>query len=156
MLRLCWLTLLLLAALRLVHAEVIHYQTCPDTEADCTMGEVRVDPCPQAVHNAACRIRRRRPGSISFKFTPHFDAERLETTLVWVKSETEELPMVSLERDACKNIQCPIKSGELQTYALTAPVEAKFPISSYTIRWRLKDPVSGKMCCFNHDIKVVN
>lgn len=60
-----------------------------------------------------------------------------------------------MERDACKATNCPVKGGQRQTYELEVPIEAKFPTSSYTIRWALKDPVSGKRCCFNLDIKVV-
>ncbi|XP_017845462.1 MD-2-related lipid-recognition protein-like [Drosophila busckii] len=150
MLRLC--SLLLLLAATLVSCEVIHFQSCSD---ECSIAQVRVDPCPQAAHNAACNIRRRRPTTMSFDFTPKFNAATLETTLVWVKSETHELPLISLERDTCKTISCPIKSGEQQTYTMDVPIEAKFPISGYTIRWRLTDPVSKQHCCFQHDIKVV-
>ncbi|KAH8312352.1 hypothetical protein KR044_010378, partial [Drosophila immigrans] len=136
-------------------AEIVHYQNCPDSVDDCPINQVRVDPCPQAAQRAACHIRRRRPSTMSFDFTPTFDAEKLEASLVWAKSDTEELPLVTMERDACKSTTCPVQSGKQQTYTLNVPIEAKFPVSPYTIRWALKDPVSGKRCCFTVDIKVV-
>ncbi|XP_030573571.1 MD-2-related lipid-recognition protein-like [Drosophila novamexicana] len=145
--------LLLLAAL--TNAEVVNFQPCADSVDTCTIDQVRVEPCAQAEQNAACHIRRRRPSTISFEFTPKFDADRLEASLGWAKSETEELPLVTMDREACKATSCPIKAGVQQTYTLTVPIEAKFPLRSYTIRWALKDPVTSKRCCFTHDIKVV-
>ncbi|KAH8381538.1 hypothetical protein KR093_007651 [Drosophila rubida] len=147
------LSLLLLAAL--ASAEVINFENCPDSIDVCPINEVRVDPCPQAASRAPCQIRRRRPATMSFDFTPTFDAERLEASLVWAKSETEELPLVTMERDACKATTCPVQSGKKHTYTIRIPIEAKFPVSPYTIRWAIKDPVSSKRCCFTVDIKVV-
>uniref|UniRef100_A0A6P4EQL1 MD-2-related lipid-recognition protein-like n=1 Tax=Drosophila rhopaloa TaxID=1041015 RepID=A0A6P4EQL1_DRORH len=121
----------------------------------CTIHQVEVSPCPEARLNAACQIRRRRRFTMSFNFTTHFDAERLEASLGWAKSETVELPLLSMDREACKYTACPVRSGVMQTYTTNMPADAKFPLSSYTIRWALKDPLSGKRCCFTHDIKVV-
>ncbi|KAM8706295.1 hypothetical protein ACLKA7_010555 [Drosophila subpalustris] len=149
------LLLLPLLLVALSHAEVVHYQNCVDSVDVCTVDQVRVDPCPQAAQRAACHVRRRRPSKMSFDFTPKFDADTLEASLVWVKSETELLPLITMDREACKATSCPVKSGQQQTYEINLPIEAKFPLSPYTIRWALQDPVSGKRCCFNLDIKVV-
>lgn len=146
---------LLLASIACSHAEVINYKTCADSADVCSIDEVRVEPCPQAAENAACHIRRRRPARMSFDFTPKFDADTLESTLGWVKSETEELPLITMPRDACKATPCPVRNGVKQTYSLDVPIESKFPTSAYTIRWAIKDPQSGKRCCFTIDIKVV-
>ncbi|SPP80874.1 MD-2-related lipid-recognition protein-like [Drosophila guanche] len=149
------LLLLALVATVSVHGESINFLNCEDSVDVCTVDAVRVTPCPQAASNAACHIRRRRPAKMSFDITPKFDADHLVATLGWVKSEDVELPLLSLERDACKATGCPVRSGVQQTYTTEVPIEAKFPISPYTIRWALKDPVSGKRCCFTIDIKVV-
>ncbi|KAH8232519.1 hypothetical protein KR032_008615 [Drosophila birchii] len=138
-----------------VFAEVVNFQTCPDSVDTCTIHEVRVNPCPQAEKRQACHIRRRRASQMSFDFEPKFDADQLEITLGWAKSETEELMLPTLERDACKSTTCPARSGVKQTYTTDVPIEAKFPLSPYTIRWAIKDPVSNKRCCFTIDIKVV-
>lgn len=76
---------LLLLLVALSHAEVVSYQNCVDSVDVCNIDEVRVDPCPQAAERAACHIRRRRPSKMSFDFTPKFDADSLEASLVWVK-----------------------------------------------------------------------
>ncbi|XP_022217695.2 MD-2-related lipid-recognition protein [Drosophila obscura] len=150
------LLLLLALAIVSVYGVSINFRNCADSVDVCTVDQVRVDPCPQAASNAACHIRRRRPATMSFDITPKFDADSLVATLGWVKSEDVELPLLSLERDACKAATgCPVRSGVQQTYTTEVPIEAKFPLSAYTIRWALKDPVSGKRCCFTIDIKVV-
>ncbi|KAH8362808.1 hypothetical protein KR084_001177 [Drosophila pseudotakahashii] len=138
-----------------VSAEVINFQTCADSVDTCTIQQVRVTPCPEALSNAACHIRRRHNSQMSFDFTPNFDADTLEASLGWAKSETVELPLLTMDREACKYTTCPARSGVTQTYTTDVPIEAKFPLSPYTIRWALKDPVSGKRCCFTIDIKVV-
>ncbi|XP_017079562.1 MD-2-related lipid-recognition protein-like [Drosophila eugracilis] len=138
-----------------VSGEVINFQPCEDSVDTCTIQQVRVTPCPEALQNKACNIRRRRTSEMSFDFTPHFDADTLEASLGWAKSETVELPLITMDREGCKYTNCPVRSGVTQTYTTAVPIEAKFPLSPYTIRWALKDPVSGKRCCFTHDIKVV-
>ncbi|XP_016927308.1 ecdysteroid-regulated 16 kDa protein-like [Drosophila suzukii] len=138
-----------------VSAEVVNFQTCADSVDVCTIHQVQVSPCPEALNNAACHIHRRRSNQMSFDFTPHFDADTLEASLGWAKSETVELPLLTMDREACKYTPCPVRSGVTQTYTTDVPIEAKFPLSSYTIRWALKDPASGKRCCFTIDIKVV-
>ncbi|XP_001964677.2 MD-2-related lipid-recognition protein [Drosophila ananassae] len=151
-------SLLLLAAVLVlgsVAADVVNFVPCADSVDTCTINEVRVTPCPEAQRNVACNIRRRRPSQMSFDFTPNFDADSLEASLGWAKSETEELPLLTLDRDGCKYASCPARSGVKATYTIDVPIEAKFPLSPYTIRWALKDPASGKRCCFTIDIKVV-
>ncbi|KAH8280117.1 hypothetical protein KR018_008422 [Drosophila ironensis] len=149
-------SLLILAALLVATtAEVVNFQPCADSVDACTINEVRVDPCPEAAQSAACKVRRRRPSQMSFDYTPHFEAETLEARLVWAKSENEELPLLTLDRAGCSYTTCPVKSGVKQTYTTAVPIEARFPLSPYTIRWSLTDPVSKKRCCFTIDIKVV-
>ncbi|EDW53560.1 GM12130 [Drosophila sechellia] len=111
-----------------VSAEIVNFQTCEDSVDSCTISQVRVTPCPEANSNAACHIRRRHRFTMSFDFTPHFDADTLVASLGWAKSENVELPLLTMDQEAC---------------------------NPYTIRWALKDPVSQKRCCFTIDIKVV-
>ncbi|KAH8381766.1 hypothetical protein KR009_000029, partial [Drosophila setifemur] len=149
------LILLLACVLVSVSAEAVNFHPCADSVDTCTIHEVRVNPCPQAAQNIACNIRRRRSSEMSFDFTPHFDADTLEAGLGWAKSEDVELPLLSMDRAACKYTTCPVRNGQKQTYTTLVPIEAKFPLNSYTIRWALKDPVTSKRCCFTIDIKVV-
>uniref|UniRef100_A0A1B0BF04 MD-2-related lipid-recognition domain-containing protein n=1 Tax=Glossina palpalis gambiensis TaxID=67801 RepID=A0A1B0BF04_9MUSC len=145
-------SIILMALIAVALGEVIDFKTC-DTN-DCDIHEVRVEPCPQAESHAACNIRRRKPANMSFDFTPHFDADTLEASLNWVKSNDQELPLISMEKDACKYTKCPVKNGEKQTYQVDIPIESKFPLNYYTIKWNFQTP-NGKQCCFTHDIKLV-
>ncbi|XP_016950843.1 MD-2-related lipid-recognition protein [Drosophila biarmipes] len=149
------LTIASLLAVASVSAENVNFQTCADSVDTCTIHQVSVDPCPEAKANAACHIRRRHRFTMSFDFTPHFDADTLDASLGWAKSETVELPLLSMDREACKYTACPVRTGAKQTYTNNMLADARFPLSPYTIRWALKDPVSQKRCCFTIDIKVV-
>ncbi|XP_017079564.2 MD-2-related lipid-recognition protein [Drosophila eugracilis] len=157
MLRLSWLlpTIAFVLGLAPISGEIVNFQTCEDSVDTCSIHQVRVTPCPEALNNAACRIRRRHRFTMSFDFTPNFDADSLDASLGWAKSETVELPLLSMDREACKYTTCPVRSGVTQTYTNNMLADARFPLSPYTIRWALKDPVTGKRCCFTHDIKVV-
>ncbi|KAI8046487.1 hypothetical protein M5D96_002697 [Drosophila gunungcola] len=153
------LSLLLIIAfvgvLAFVSAEIVNFQMCDDSVDTCTIQQVMVTPCPEAEFNAACLVRRRHRFTMSFTFTPHFDADQLDASLGWAKSETVELPLLTMDREACKYTSCPVRSGVTHNYTNNMPVDSKSPLSPYTIRWALKDPVSQKRCCFTIDIKVV-
>ncbi|KAI9584624.1 hypothetical protein GQX74_006519 [Glossina fuscipes] len=128
-----------MALIAVALGEVIDFKTC-DTN-DCDIHEVRVEPCPQAESHAACNIRRRKPANMSFDFTPHFDADTLEASLNWVKSNDQELPLISMEKDACKYTKCPVKNGEKQTYQIDIPIE--------TLQFNARSPLSGTNALFD-------
>lgn len=148
-------TIVIFAFIGLAFGEVIDINSCPDDDNSCTISEVRVNPCPEAIEHRACKIRRRRSHTMSFDFTTTFDADALEASLVWVK-EKEELPLITLERNGCLAVtpSCPVRANQKATYAVEVPIEKKFPASGYTIKWQLKAP-SGQKCCFMTDIRVV-
>ncbi|XP_067627041.1 MD-2-related lipid-recognition protein-like [Eurosta solidaginis] len=146
-------TIILLGALTLTLAEVVDFKSCGEADV-CTIHEVRINPCPEAVEHLACNIHRRRPATMSFDFTPHFGAETLEAGLYWAKSPTLNLPLITMDTKACKFTPCPTVADQRQTYTIDVPIESKFPINAYTIKWTLKSP-AGKLCCFTTEIKVV-
>ncbi|KAM7361498.1 NPC intracellular cholesterol transporter 2-like [Cochliomyia hominivorax] len=149
---LCFKSLIFLGLMACVLAESINFKTCDVN--DCDIAEVNVDPCTKDSANAACKLRRRKPTKMDFTFTPNFDADSLEASLVWLKDGGNELPLITMDKDACKYTQCPVKSGESQNYAVNIPIESKFPLGTYNIKWNFKAP-SGKQCCFIHEIKLI-
>ncbi|XP_054725114.1 MD-2-related lipid-recognition protein-like [Anastrepha obliqua] len=144
---------ILIGAIAFTFAEIVDFKPCGDVDA-CTIHETRIDPCPQASEHLACHIRRRRPATMSFDFTPNFAAETLEAGLAWQKSATQDLPLITMDKEACKYTTCPTVANQRQTYTIDVPIESKFPLNSYTIKWTLKAP-TGQICCFTNDIKVV-
>ncbi|XP_037949489.1 MD-2-related lipid-recognition protein-like [Teleopsis dalmanni] len=147
--------LVLLTVLIFGLAEVVDYKLCPGSDhEECIINEVRINPCPQAAQHIACKLRRGKPSNMSFDYTPKFDSDSFEGSLTWVKSETEEPPLLGFDREACKYTTCPIRKDQPNNYEIIVPIQNKFPMGSYTIRWNLKAP-SGKSCCFTTDIKLV-
>lgn len=145
-------SLIFLGLLACVLSETIHFKACDVN--DCDISEVRVEPCTRESENAACKLRRRKPTKMEFSFTPKFDADSLEASLVWLKDGGNELPLISMDKEACKYTKCPVKNGEAQDYSINIPIESKFPLGTYNIKWNFKAP-SGKQCCFIHEIKLI-
>lgn len=142
---------LMAAFIGLAMATSVPFRACDVN--DCEIHDVVVDGCTQSNANAACTLKRRKPSHMSFDYTAPFDAETLEASLVWVNNDNE-LPLASMDKDACKYTTCPVKNAEKQNYSIDIPIESKFPLGAFTIKWTLKAP-SGKQCCFMHDIKLV-
>ena len=134
--------------------EIVDIRNCPEDINNCIVNEARIVPCPEALDHRACNVHRRKKSSISFDFTPSFDADSLEAALTWVKDDTQELPLITLDKDACKYTPCPVRSNSMQTFTTDVPIESKFPLNAYTIKWALKAP-SGQKCCFTTDIRIV-
>ncbi|XP_036343385.1 uncharacterized protein LOC118752602, partial [Rhagoletis pomonella] len=93
---------ILLGVFTLASTEVVDIKPCGDVDA-CTVHEARITPCPEALEHKACRVSRRRGVSeMSFDFTPNFAAETLEAGLAWQKSATQDLPLITMDKNACK------------------------------------------------------
>ncbi|XP_075148679.1 MD-2-related lipid-recognition protein-like [Haematobia irritans] len=144
--------LVFFALMGLSMAEVISIKACSTNQ--CDLSEVRVDPCARDNPNAGCTFRRRNPATMELDFTPKFDADRLSASLNWVRADGDELPLISMDRDACKYTNCPVKNGEQQTYKIQIPIDKKFPVGAYTIKWTFAAP-GGEQCCFTHDIRLI-
>ncbi|XP_058974734.1 MD-2-related lipid-recognition protein-like [Musca domestica] len=145
-------SLLIFAIMGIAFAEVAQIRECDVN--DCELLEVRVDPCARDNANAPCTLRRRKPATMELDFKPNFDADTLSASLNWVTNTGNELPLITMDREACKYTACPVKSGEQQTYKVEIPMDSKFPLNTYNIKWALTAP-SGKKCCFTHNIKLV-
>ncbi|XP_017477782.1 PREDICTED: MD-2-related lipid-recognition protein-like [Rhagoletis zephyria] len=144
----------LLGVIVLTAAEVVDIKPCGDVDA-CTIHEARISPCPEALDHKACRVSRRRKSSeMSYDFSTNFDAPTLEAGLAWHKSETQDLPLITMDRNACKYTSCPVVANQTQTYRIDIPLDTKFPMHTYAIKWTLKAP-TGQLCCFTTEIKVV-
>ncbi|XP_013111171.2 MD-2-related lipid-recognition protein [Stomoxys calcitrans] len=142
----------LLALVGIAMAEVVPFRACSVNQ--CQLAEVRVDPCARDNPNAGCTLKRRQPATLELDFTPEFNADTLSASLNWVRPDGQELPLISMDREACKYTNCPVTNGQQQTYKVEIPIDKKFPLNAYTIKWTLKAP-SGEQCCFTHDIKLI-
>ena len=99
----------------------------PFSTADCTIHEVRIDPCPEAKKNEACEIVRGKKMIISFDYTTNFDTSKSESNIYWAKTATSDLPFAGMDKNTCKYTQCPIASGVKQTYSHEKMLDRKLP-----------------------------
>ncbi|XP_031623701.1 MD-2-related lipid-recognition protein-like [Contarinia nasturtii] len=140
------------------NAENVHFSAeCKNSaQADCTVHEVRVVPCPESKQEKPCKLKRGTSASIEFDVTPQWNAD---TPFGHVYSVTAEgdLPMAGMDTNACNHTACPIQSGHRHTYRYTLPLAKKFPVGLYTIRWVLRkdeDDNTNEQCCFTTKIKL--
>ncbi|XP_033208380.1 MD-2-related lipid-recognition protein-like [Belonocnema kinseyi] len=136
-------------------AEIVQWQACPtspNAPLNCTVHEVRVDPCKEADQGKPCKIKRGIDASISFDFTPNFDATTAESRAYWV-SPLMDLPFVGMETDACKATQCPIVKAQKKSYTMHLPIAKSFPIRAYDVKWKLWND-KEQDCCFIFQIKL--
>ncbi|XP_025990495.1 MD-2-related lipid-recognition protein [Solenopsis invicta] len=145
----------LILALSTVYAEVVHSTPCPtDSEEteECTIHEVRVDPCREADERKPCTLKRGHNASISFDYTPQFSGS-LSSRVYWA-SEIVDLPFLGMPLDACPSTVCPAAPGQRQSFITTIPMSKKFPARTYDLKWKLWNE-QNQMCCFMFPIKLV-
>ncbi|EZA56925.1 hypothetical protein DMN91_000855 [Ooceraea biroi] len=146
--------ILLVLALSTVYAEVVHSSSCPASTktVNCTIHEVRVDPCREAAENKPCLLKRGHVASISFDYTAQFTGNTLSSRAYWA-SEIADLPFLGMPLDACSSTVCPTVPGERQTYTVNLPISKKFPARTYDLKWKLWNE-QDEGCCFMFPIKL--
>ncbi|PNF33184.1 hypothetical protein B7P43_G12809 [Cryptotermes secundus] len=99
----------------------------PALEPNCTINEVRISPCVEALENLPCKIKRGRSASIQFDFTPTVGSETLTGKVYWV-NQMGDLPFVGMNSDACTFTTCPIQPDRRQTYEYQLSISKRFPV----------------------------
>ncbi|XP_055903235.1 MD-2-related lipid-recognition protein-like [Eupeodes corollae] len=147
-------SLVLLIAVSLALGEVVNFKPCKGSTSNCVIHEVRIDPCAEAAENKACRIKRRKPASISFDFTPGFDSETSTSSVYWAR-EDADVELEDIDHNSCNYSACPLKRDQKNTLNFELPIRSKFPLNDYEIKWRLKGAAPGDECCLTTSIKIV-
>ncbi|XP_011697884.1 PREDICTED: MD-2-related lipid-recognition protein-like [Wasmannia auropunctata] len=146
----------LILALSAAYAEVVHFTSCPSSSeenTECTIHEVRVDPCREAEEQKPCSIKKGRNASISFDYTTQFSGN-VSSRAYWA-SEIVDLPFLGMPLDACRTSTiCPVTPGQKQSYSVFLPISKKFPARTYDLKWKLWNE-QDQGCCFMFQIKLV-
>lgn len=95
----------------------------------CIVSKVDVSPCPQAATKKACEIKKGKSASISFEFTPGFNAATAVSQAYW-ETDALDLPFTGMDNDACKYTDCPIEANVLANYTYNLKISKKFPAVS--------------------------
>ncbi|XP_015587119.1 MD-2-related lipid-recognition protein [Cephus cinctus] len=146
--------LLLLLAVS-AYAEVVQWTACnyePNVPINCTVHEVRVNPCKEAAQNKPCRLKRGHDASISFDYTADFEGTALESRAYWA-TEVVDLPFLGMETNACTATECPVTPGKKQSYTVSLPISKKYPVRTYDVKWKLWNEQQQE-CCFKFQIKL--
>ncbi|XP_014471875.1 PREDICTED: MD-2-related lipid-recognition protein-like [Dinoponera quadriceps] len=151
----------LVLAFSATHAEVVVWHQCPQTNSEngapavssCSIHEVRVEPCREALDGKPCGLKRGRTASISFDYTVNFSGDTLSSRVYWA-SEIMDLPFLGMPLDACTSTVCPATPGQRQTYSVELPMSKKFPARTYDLKWKLWN-AQEQECCFMFAIKLL-
>ncbi|XP_076632822.1 MD-2-related lipid-recognition protein [Colletes latitarsis] len=150
------LLVLLFLALSAVRAELVPSRPCPypdpNTPSNCTVHEVYVDPCKEAIEGKPCKIKRGIIGNMTFHYTPSFAAENLQTRIYWA-SQMMDIPFLGMNPDACLSTACPVVAGQRGVYHAEINILKKYPIRMYDIKWKIWNEQEQE-CCFMFQIKI--
>nr|CAD7442183.1 unnamed protein product [Timema bartmani] len=117
-----------------------------DVPRNCTVNEVRVDPCSEAAQKKACKVKKGTAASISFDFTPGVSASSLSSRAYW--ASTTDIPFIGMDTDACEYTNCVTVAGQQQTYSFNLQIPSrKVQTMVYDVKWKLWDDNSME-CCF--------
>uniref|UniRef100_A0A182MYQ4 MD-2-related lipid-recognition domain-containing protein n=1 Tax=Anopheles dirus TaxID=7168 RepID=A0A182MYQ4_9DIPT len=142
---------LLALCLQAANAQVINFKKCPGEEK-CTINEVSITPCPEADEGRACTVYRNSNVSITFDFTPEFNANELTADVSWTQPAID-LPFVGMDTAACNYTSCPVESGKRQTYAYNLPIKKSYPPKQYDVKWKLISE-NKDTCCLIVQINI--
>ncbi|XP_053671701.1 ecdysteroid-regulated 16 kDa protein-like [Anopheles nili] len=133
------------------NAEVVNFKNCPG-EAKCTFNEVAISPCPEAAEGRTCTVYRGSNISITFDFTPEFNANVLTADVSWTQPAFD-LPFIGMDTEACKHTACPAQSGKRQTYVYELPIKKSYPPKHYDVKWKLTSE-NNDTCCMIVQINI--
>ncbi|CAH2090603.1 unnamed protein product [Euphydryas editha] len=138
-----------------VHSEYVNRKSCKDVNpTKCSIHSVKLDPCPDGP--AFCLLRRNKPYSLAFDFTPRFEASKLMLSIFSDnKNSTLFDTMVTPPVDACQYFSCPLEDNVRQVIDIDFVYEkkhyGKFPLQVKL--WNDEDETEA--CCFTLNINIL-
>ncbi|XP_063625072.1 MD-2-related lipid-recognition protein-like [Cydia splendana] len=119
---------------------------CLGEVTQCEVSNVQITPCTK---QERCLFKIGKNASISFDFTPAFDATELETEVSTLVSGVKQ-NFPGLDRDGCKSTACPVSAGKKQNFSHNLQLRrAEVAKGSYDIKWELWNKAQREqMCCF--------
>ncbi|XP_015114239.1 MD-2-related lipid-recognition protein [Diachasma alloeum] len=150
-----FLVILGVACVALVGADVVQFQPCSyrePTQTNCTVHELRINPCAEAAEGKPCRVKRGTDASIEFDYTTNFAADTLQGRAYWA-NKLMDVPFLGMETNACLSTPCPLKADTKQTYKMALHVDTKYPARSFDVKWKLWNQQEQE-CCIVFQIKL--
>ena len=136
-----------------VSADSVKFKSCREPAPNCVVNSLTIDPCGEAASNSPCKFKRGKSAHMTVEVTPDFDTEKADAKWYWENGNTD-LPLMGVETDACKSIDCPVKKGLKTTYNFDLDINRRWPLQTFDIKWRLTGDTPDKECCFVTAIKI--
>uniref|UniRef100_A0A182WG50 MD-2-related lipid-recognition domain-containing protein n=1 Tax=Anopheles minimus TaxID=112268 RepID=A0A182WG50_9DIPT len=145
--------MLLALHLHVVSTKVVNFTRCPfaDFTAKCKIHEISIAPCLEAEEGRPCTIYSGRKANVTLDFTPEFAANELTALVGWEQGSA--FAPLNVDSNACGYTQCPVISGNRQTYTYRLPMKKELPLQHYNIFWQLSNE-KEESCCFVIQLRV--
>ncbi|XP_045451831.1 MD-2-related lipid-recognition protein-like [Melitaea cinxia] len=137
-----------------INSEYVNRKFCKDVNPNkCSIHSVKMDPCPDGP--GFCLLRRNKPYTLAFDFTPRFEANKLMLSIVSDNQNTGSFDtVVTPPVDACEYSSCPLEDNVRQVMDIDFVYEkkhyGKFPIQVRL--WNENDETEA--CCFTLNVNV--
>ncbi|XP_050423189.1 MD-2-related lipid-recognition protein-like [Adelges cooleyi] len=138
--------------------EVTDFKMCRKTK--CTISNLNIDPCPQALEGKACEIPVGSNATIFFNYITQFSSMAPKTKICAVMGLVD-MAYPGMDPDACLYMQqCPLKkSVEGFYYYSIFSDDDSYPKDSYTLKVKIwngdKRASSRDECCFTFKANLV-
>ncbi|XP_050541837.1 MD-2-related lipid-recognition protein-like [Daktulosphaira vitifoliae] len=135
--------------------EVTDYEMCKNSK--CTISNVNVDPCPQALKGEHCEFVRGTNVTFSANYITSFGTVK-PITKVYIEVGGVEITDPSLPTDACLFTSCPIQNGKQNSYKRTILVSPKYPSGNHNFKIKIYDGTKKfkrDECCVQSNVKII-
>ncbi|CAH0727245.1 unnamed protein product, partial [Brenthis ino] len=146
---------LCLALFAEVQLEYVNKKFCRNVnQSKCSIHSVKIDPCPDGP--GFCLLRRGKPYTLSFDFTPHFDANKLKMSIYSDNDNSGTFnTAVTPPLNACQRHACPLEE-DVRTvfdtdFVFDTKAHGKFPLEFKL--WNEDD--ESQACCFSFKVNML-
>ncbi|XP_065563740.1 MD-2-related lipid-recognition protein-like [Artemia franciscana] len=117
------------------------------------LSEIRINPCPEALKNKPCVLKKDTNVSIEVDFTPNIKKKvvSLSSKAFWA-NKLVDMPLPNMNSNGCNFTTCPLENGKAATYAYNLNIAKSFPSRRYDVKWRFTG--GGFNLCFLFPIVV--
>ncbi|XP_050423191.1 MD-2-related lipid-recognition protein-like isoform X2 [Adelges cooleyi] len=137
--------------------EVTNFKMCRKTK--CTISNLNIDPCPQALEDKPCEIPVGSNATIFFNYITEFSSMAPKSQIYAVMGFID-VAFPGMDSDACLYMEeCPLQKSVEGFYYYNILTQSSYPKDSYTTKLKIwngdKHASKKDECCFKFNMKLV-
>ncbi|XP_050539909.1 MD-2-related lipid-recognition protein-like [Daktulosphaira vitifoliae] len=141
----------------IINSEIItQFRHC--AHSNCTITNLNINPCPEALYNKSCEIFLGNNVTITFDYFPYFNSQEPKVSLSKVK-QLIDYPLLENYHDGCLYTSCPIQNNVLQKFKIEIKATESVRMGVNRTKLRLWDSSHTRKtddeCCIYFSMKFV-